>query len=195
MKIFSKMRVLFIFSLFFWGCGHSEEESIDYDQMAKTIMAKHKGPIGYEEISNALTAVAGRKLKKDKNLHPMGFGGQGNIVLSLDFCYYQVVDMKEARELLVYAVNEFLKIINNNEDVKPYLYNCPFTAQNISTAIYFYLPNRGDVAPEKLTIIASDEGKVKFYNRGPDGRLFVFHRETFDEAEQIIKNESHSPVQ
>ena len=195
MKTFSKMTSLFIFSLFVWGCGHSEEESIDYDQMAKTIMEKHKGPIGYEEMSNALTTVAGRKLKKEKNLCPFGFGGQGNKVLRLCFCYYQMVNMKEARELLVYAVNEFLEIVNNNQDVKPYLHNWPFTEKNIDIVIYFYLPSGYSVPPKELTIVSSNEGRIKFYNRGPDGRLFVFHRETFDEAEQIIKNESSTPTQ
>jgi len=57
-------------------------------------------------------------------LIPVGTGGQ---MMAMSFDYYQEVDLKTARELIVYDINEYLSVINGNNEIKPYLHEYPFT--------------------------------------------------------------------
>jgi len=101
-------------------------------------MTQEKVP-EYEKIANRITHQVAAKLKKEKDLQPVGTGGgmmHDIYMMALSFDYEKEVDLSKARELLVYVVDNYLSAINSNEEVRPYLHDYPFTAKNIQIRIW-----------------------------------------------------------
>lgn len=173
MKLFFNVRVILCtFSLFF-GCSSFGYQSSRYVQIAHEITAK--------------TAI---ELRAQKNLYLVGTGGQmmDDIqMMAMSFNYYQEVDLKTARELIVYAVDEYLLAINNNKEVRPYLHEYPFTAENVEISIFIYRPNGSELPLEKIYCIECMKGKVEYYTRLNTRQ--AMYEETYEYASQGISAE------
>ena len=103
-------------------------------------------------------------------------------MMSMGFNYYKVIDIDEARRLLVYCAEEYLTAINGDEKVRPYLHNYPFTAKNIEIEIVFRNPDGSKVARDKINIAAADEGKMIYYVDVPEKYLLKpILRETYEQ--------------
>ncbi len=144
----------------------------------------------YEKIADDITEKTAQKLKEKKNLYLVGTGGRmmNDIqMMAMSFDYYQEVDLKKARELLVYAVNEYLLDINNNEGIRPYLHEFPFTAKNVEIRIWIWKPDRSKPLSEKIYYISAINGVLSYYIRGLEeySRLAIC-KETYEEALQAI---------
>jgi hypothetical protein len=96
----------------------------------------------------------------------------------MGFHLYQEVDLKEARELLIYAVNEYLLDINNNEEVRPCLHEYPFTAKNVEIRIWIYKPDS-----IKISYISAIDGILTFDL--PETRQTIC-KESYEEALQTV---------
>ena len=170
-------RIVFACSLllvvtFAWGCSSFFNEEPDY-----------------EKIADNITHNTALKLRKEKDLIPIGSGGRmmDDIKkMMLAFHYYKQVDIPTARRLLVYCVDEYLSDINTNEEVRPYLHNYPFTTKNIEIELYFYKEDRRDVPLGQILAAVANEGRVSFYIHNKEGRLTTIHEETYEEAVRAI---------
>ena len=125
------------------------------------------------------------QLKKEKKLHvcESGWGLCGTHKIQVMHCgfdYYNEIDVAEARELLMTAGNLYLREINDNEKIRPYLANYPFKPENIQIAIFLKNPNGSKTAPEKLRVISITDGLLR-YDIGMDS-LTTICEETYDEA-------------
>ncbi len=141
----------------------------------------------YEKIADQITEKTTTKLAEQKNLVLVGTGGQmmNDIqMMAMSFNYYHEVDLKQARKLIVYAIDEYLSDINNNEEVRLYLHEYPFTAKNIEINIFVYNPDKSRLSPEKIYLISSVEGKVNYYVRDADSRKAIC-KETYEEASEL----------
>jgi len=145
------------------------------------------GVVDYERIVDKITAQTAKKLQTEKKLYLMGTGGRmmhDIEMMAMSFNYYQEVDLNTSRELLMYAVNEYLTAINNNTEVRPYLHEYPFTAKNIKITIFIYQPDRQELPLEKIYRIKCINGKFQYYTHLDTYN--PIHQETYDEALQRI---------
>ena len=151
MKLFFNVgAILFMFS-FLFGCS-----SFGYQSPR------------YVKLAHEITEKTAKELKAQKNLYLIGTGGQmmDDIqMMAMSFNYYQEVNLKTARELTIYAVNEYLSTINNNKEVRPYLHEYPFTAKNIEIRIFVYNPDRSELPLEKIYCIECINGSLEYYAR------------------------------
>ncbi|MBI2743615.1 MAG: hypothetical protein HYX48_06835 [Chlamydiales bacterium] len=127
-----------------------------------------------------------KKLKSEKKLHLVGDGAQMMTdikMLALSFSYYHDVDQKKARELLLSAIHEYLAVINKNEQIQPYLYNRPFTANNVEIRIFVRKPDHSDIDRGKICAASALEGAIRYDIRDPEtDRLRTIATETYEEA-------------
>ncbi len=140
-----------------------------------------------ERIANKITMQVAKKISAEKGLAPIGTGGQmmDEIkMLMLGFDCRKIVNMEAARELLVYCVEEYLAAINASEEIRPYLYNYPFSDKNIEIDIYFFNPDGSDVPIGDISVAAANKGRV-IYEDGSG--LLTIHEETYKEATQKVK--------
>ena len=72
---------------------------------------------GYVKLAHEITANTAKKLEEQKKLYLIGTGGgmmHDIQAMHMSFQFFHEVDLEEARELIVYAVREYLSDINNN---------------------------------------------------------------------------------
>jgi len=149
-----------------------------------------KKKVDYEKIADRITGRTMLKIEKETKLIFVGFGGGAmhNIrLLSMSFDYYQEVDLDQARELLLYAVDTYLEEINKDQEVRPYLITYPFTAANVEIQIFFYQPDRRDLGPGKIYYSSAIDGIFDFYIPGKEQySRETFSEETYEEAKQRV---------
>ncbi len=148
----------------------------------------------YVKMAHSLTAQTAKKLAKEKGLVLIGTGGgmMDDIkMMSMSFNYYKEVDLNSARQVLVGTVNEYLAIINNDEELRPFLHNYPFTSKNVEICIWIYKPDGKYLPPGKIAYLCARNGKLSYYAERP-GESFprnLVLKEDYEEGFQRISKE------
>jgi hypothetical protein len=149
----------------------------------------------YVKMADSLTAQTAKKLAKEKGLVLCGTGG-GMIDdikrMSMGFDYYKEVDLNSARQLLVGTVSEYLTAINNDEELRPFLHNYPFTSKNVEICIWIYKPDRKDLPPGKIAYLCARNGKLSYYAERPgenSPRNLVLQENYVEGLQSISKEE------
>jgi hypothetical protein len=170
------MWVLIVFVLF--GCNKYKVEYFETKESRER-----------ESLCNKILKNVSTQLKQEKNLSPFGFGGQtsnGVEMLALSFIYFQPLEIKESRELLLYCIDSFVDAVNKEERIHYYLKNSPFTSKNIQVTIYLYNPDGSNLS-SGLQVISNNGGFLRYKTDNPDGPLFkTVLKETYHEALQKI---------
>ncbi len=145
-----------------------------------------------ELIANKILKEIAVKLNKKWGLVPFGTAGQmmNEIkMLGLSFYYEKPLNLDQAREMLIDAVNEFTSAINQNDKIRPYLNNYPFEPDNVLVEIYIIKPGYQQVDPGKLTAIFASQGVLEYKIRGQIIDTSVtYHKESYMEAVQELKS-------
>ena len=166
--------ILFIFS-FLFGCS-----SFGYQSPR------------YVKLAHEITEKAAKELKAQKNLYLIGTGGQmmDDIqMMAMSFDYYQEIDLKTARELIVHVINEYLLAINSNKEIKPYLHEYPFTAKNVEIRIWVFEPNGSNPPLDKIYYISAIDGSLAYYLDLPETQSRqAICKEAYEEALQAISS-------
>jgi hypothetical protein len=158
-------------------------------------------PVSYITMANRLLSKTAKQLKIEKDLIPIGDNGQmmGDIkTMGLSFNYYHLLNLEKARELLLYASNVFLKNINENKEIRPYLHNYPFTQKNIELVIFICQANGNEPNLGDLSVLTLRRGSLTFKLSAPNksSHCPILHEETYEtglEIYQNSKNESDDP--
>ncbi len=112
---------------------------------------------------------------------------------SVYFKSYQRASIEEARSMIIMLTERFLKSINSNEKIRPYLKEYPFPARCAQINVEFYnLANTSRC--DGNIVLVSHLGQVKqngwlTYRAAEvfSNLPYVVHEETYDEAEKIVK--------
>lgn len=148
-------------------------------------------PSEKKKLADEIRTKVTTKLKREKDLHPCGSGG-GMMheikMLALSFDYYKQIDIDEARELLIIAVNEFVDAINADEKIRPYLYHYPFEHRKVEIRIFIRNPDGSRVENGKLCVVSAIESILEYSTHDPDDRLLNIHEETYEEALKKISD-------
>jgi hypothetical protein len=145
----------------------------------------------------SFVAKTGNKLEKKYGMSPCGIGGgakeDGIWLMALSFDRYgDPLTEAEARKLIINCVDDFLEAVNNDEQLKPFLKEYPFTAKNLDLTIYNY--DKGQVLNyfPYIAIVTNSEGKVGFFTENASTKYGYYTKkyETYDEAIAILKREN-----
>ena len=149
----------------------------------------------YEKISDKITARTAKKLSKKYQLDPVGSGGSmmhDVKKLALSFNCYHPLSIDESRRLVVDCVNEYLKSVNENKEIRPYLHNFPFNEQNIELAIFIFEDNKfTKIQPGQVSSVSTLNGKIRYKTRSAEDQYKreTLHQETYEEALRIVKEQ------
>ncbi len=156
---------------------------------------ENSSEIGYKpSLKSRLVDEVGNKvfkqLKRENDLYPCECGGRMMhqiTFLHLGFDYYKQIDIEKARELLMSAGNLFLKTINEDERIHPFLDSYPFLPKNIEILIFLREPKGSKFGPRRLYVISMSEGVLKYYINDPEtNHLLSIYNETYEEAEEKL---------
>jgi len=148
----------------------------------------------HEVIGDRVQAEAIGYIAKKYNLELAGIGGgmMGCIRrMDVAFGIKKPLDKDEARALLVNVVEDFLRIVNADEEVKPYLVHVPFTAKNLSVVIFIYTPDGRTVYYPNLSHVSVSGDKVFFRSADVDvyAEYKIKESELYEEAFETVKQQ------
>lgn len=177
MKQLFKCWVMMAMLSFFFGCSSFGQLSLDYEKMAHEITEK-----------------TAKKLDEQKKLCLIGTGGgmmHDIQMMAMSFNYYQEIDLKTARELIICAINEYLLEINNNKEIRPYLHEYPFTAKNIEMRIWICEPDGSYPPLDKIYYVSAIDGILTYYLDLPEtySRRAIC-KETYEEALKLVSHDT-----
>jgi hypothetical protein len=145
-----------------------------------------------EKISIAVTLKTGRILAETRNLKFNGWGGSGMNGIKMKAISLTSAEgpffIEQARELVVYCAEVFLKEINNSEEIRPYLCNYPFTAKNIEVDVFCHDKDDQIVSPPFITCVSVNQGAIEYYIKNP--KLQVIYKESYEKALKMLTKEA-----
>lgn len=103
------------------------------------------------------------------------------------------VTIEEARKLIIPIAKEYVSEFNSNEEIRPFLLNYPFDTRNINIAVFFQDCIGNGYKNPNLTVVHVYRGKVLYFSfrdsQNNSSEKWEYE-ETFEEAEEKLKNES-----
>lgn len=111
-------------------------------------------------------------------------------MIGLTFQIHHPMDRNEARMRIVDCVEELIKAVNENIEIRPFLKDYPFTTKNVHVAIFTNYPNGKEVFDPYIRVVSiykSDDiyfstkepNKIPYKNR---------YRESYKEALALVRN-------
>ena len=96
----------------------------------------------------------------------------------------------EARQLIVNCVDDYLQLVNQDETLRPFLRDYPFTPQNLDIDVFFHDPiTRIMRVDPAMGSVSNWEGKIAYLTDDPADRFKYKSKkyESYDEAVAILK--------
>jgi len=151
----------------------------------------------YSDIASNIIAKVGKKMAKKHKMDFIGTsGGMIDCVRMVGFSFEinRPVSRDEARYLIVDCVEELLKAFNENEKIRPFLMNYPFTEENVDIAIYIDHPQWSGAHEPNAGIVGiyTDKYIVFKIRDKPAGKLVEMTQEFYPEALARVKKDSQS---
>jgi len=144
----------------------------------------HDEPI-YCQLSDRITEAFCKDMQKKYNLHCTANSGQFlyNVnSLHLTFTCIKNVSVADGRNIIVDAVQDLVKRVNGDPDIRPYLSHYPFSPKDICISISFYDPSYKRVPTDFLALIVNTRNYI-YYDKYQENRFFTVFYETFDIAQ------------
>src|SRR5665647_1739341 len=116
--------------------------------------------------SSSLIIKLGEDLSKKHDMLLSAYGRKfddGITVVSLSFKKYDPgPTIEQTRKLIVNVLNEAVSLVNENEEMKPYLKTFPSTAENFDINIVYYDKNGREVKPPHIVAVTIWEGDITY---------------------------------
>lgn len=148
-----------------------------------------------DRLSDKIIIREGKKLGKKFGMRQCGIGGgvdNGIWLMTLAFEKRGPrLSEEEARRLIIACVNDFLDAVNQDEEVRPYLKNYPFTSENINLKIFNYEKSGYLTCYPFISIVGNYKGEIGFFTKDASEKFGYKTEkyETYDEAIAILKKE------
>ena len=171
-----RLFLLIVLGLITSSCQQFQEECREDLVMIHNIMNDHIRHMKDEYQIKAIMSGGGFM----DDINKVGFG----------FSCTEKGSIELARKLIVYGTEKLLKEINDSEEIRPYLHNFPFTAENIRYGVTFFDENfkiQQKVVAHALLMI----GTISYSIDGPPekpGYQDVLE-ETYEEALEIVRRD------
>jgi len=147
-----------------------------------------------ERLGNLVMRKAAYKIRDATSLSPCGTGGcamREVRMLALSFFYYEMIDIEEARRLLIYAIQTLTKEINAEEKLHKYLYKYPFPPSHTEITIFVQNKDYSPISSEYISIARFVDGILSYDIDHPKTEhLETIYKETYEEALEKLTSSS-----
>lgn len=177
MKTIVVLTVIFLFVCIVVTACNQEPSLPESDRLAYKI----SGRIA-EQLKN----------KYDLDLNGIGLSGNGDEntlkSIKLMFSLTHLVTKEEGRDLILKCIEDFLREINDFEEIRPYLIHFPFTYEDIGLRILFYSDARYEPTVDpNIDCISLIEGVIKYSIPDKQNRFTnkSIEKESYEDALKI----------
>lgn len=164
--------------------------------MSSCSTQKFEFPVNYVSVAGRIRAETAKEIQDQFDVELIGFGG-GMMdvvrVISLSFNIYRPMGVEEARRLAVNCEEIFLKNINSNKEIRPFLIEFPYPAARAELT-FFVVTNDYQQKLDLLTSFSVFNGNISYDNHQTQPPSYKsFHKESYEEARQIVLKENNAP--
>lgn len=145
----------------------------------------------YCKLSDRIFNLYNKELRQQKGLYLNGSGGAFmDDIKKINSSYksYEPMTIELARQLYVEVIEGYLNRYNEDEKIRPYLHNYPFTIDNLNVMISFWdkAKKRRDKGLVALIYIGKNQ-EIVYSTYDYEKKDFVkLHRETYSTAREIV---------
>lgn len=148
----------------------------------------------HSKLSNRIFIPYNKELKKEKHLYLSGSGGAmiGDIQkINASYVSFEKLTIEEARRLYVDVAEGYICRYNQNEQIRPYLHNYPFTIANFEIMIGFENEKRQIIEEGFVALIFHDRKNILvYYTYDPSTDKFIdLYEEPYEIAREIVMKE------
>ncbi len=172
----------FILISFFCSCNNSANN-------------QHVSP-KYVILADEIRNEVAKKLSKEFQMTPIGEGGSFYDCVREMFLAFDIqgpLTKDQLRSILVSCVEEFLSVVNSNEELRPYLKVYPFTSQEIGIRLFVRNKWGMDVYDPNIGVASARKGKL-IYKTTDQNDTFKYKStitESYDDALKIVNETSN----
>ena len=154
----------------------------------------------YIRLGDKMAGKFSVKMTQEYGVERSGYGGAMREDLKLfnfTFTSYKKMGVDEARILYVSLVEEFLQAANNDESVRPYLHNYPFTRDNLCMMLNFRDPkNFRRICQPDLSLVIIGSGNIIYFSwDASETHCIEVLREPYFEAYEKVYGKPYVPPQ
>jgi hypothetical protein len=142
-------------------------------------------------LISEITISFAKKMEQRFGLKMSGTGGGGDgkqiNLIAVAFNSHNEMILSQARQLIMECTQDFIKEINDYEQLKNYTALWPFNFTNVKLDILFIIdrPERGLIPAPYTAAVIYDKGRLT-YMEEIKGELEVVQTETYEEALAIL---------
>ena len=143
-----------------------------------------------EREFNRIGGAVKKRLKNEYNLLALGIGASWPDkckLLSFSFIDQSTANITKARELIVFATQVVIDVVNQNKEFQQYLAETPFTEDHVMLGITFEPPMNFISGLDKVSI-SSGIINYKVWNENAT-RYDSVLEETYEQALQILETQ------
>jgi hypothetical protein len=150
-------------------------------------------PAPYVVLADQIQADMAKRLSQRYNMRVVGMGGGlANRVnmLGLSFQIQGALTKEQLRKILIDCEETFLATINENEQIRPFLKNFPFTPKEIEIEIFLVDRTGREVFHPDISTAVAKHGELT-YSTVDRNNTFVYKDEeveAYGEALKLVRN-------
>jgi hypothetical protein len=170
-----------------------------YNYGIKSLNNQYDSP-NYIVMAHKIRDKVATKLSKRYNMRVIGVtGGMADCVkvMGLSFQIRGPLSKTRLREIVVDCVEEFLIPINADEQLRPFLKNYPFTANELEIELFIVDDSGIKVYDPEIMIAAESSGEIRYLTYERDAKFGYKSTvdEDYDTALKIVKGLVENPDQ
>lgn len=159
-----------------------------------TLKANENSSETYVTYANDVIRSFAKVMKTEFGLQCCGSGGKMPHDIEefkVGFEINRRATIEEARMFEVQATERFLKIINENEKIRPFLREFPFKANRVAVSISFNKKDNNPYTDGSVSYMSLIKGKIYYSAQEPKNeKLYDIFEEPYEEALKIVENSS-----
>jgi hypothetical protein len=153
----------------------------------------------YVDMSNSIVGRYSKEAKKKYGFDVFATGGRMCESVECVFISYssnQKLNVAQTRELFVEIEEELIRKYNENEEIRPYLDNFPFTSNNIELSLTFFDKSYEFMSDGFVAYAVIIKGIIYYSTDSHDSTrgnpLVDLHEEPYEEALRIVREAKNS---
>lgn len=191
-------------NIVYWKFEESFEDALKLNTVSTIINPAIHNPKQFEDELNKILTSFKEEMKEKHSLffRSIGWMVAGNSTSEISEirtkCTYRYpTDCQEARALMLMTTEKLLAALNNNEILKPYLKDYPFSAKDVNLRMLFRKEKYfvGDVPYYDGSMESSvlSGNTITYYHHIPNARdsnmhdRIIYAKETYQEAQEIFE--------
>ncbi len=147
--------------------------------------------VDYEVYANEVTKQFVQKMEEELGLICCADGGGMPYdieSLHVMFTAYQRANLEQARDLEVYTLQKFQKMINDHEKIRPYLREYPFPIRRVEVSFLFKNLDNDPYTDGSITHVFQAKNKIFYISIDPITKKKIKSQESYEEALKKVKN-------